>query len=38
MAEQTVRPELLRSRIVPVLLAVGESLPVIGRHAELPKH
>ena len=36
--EQTVRPELLQSRIVPVLLAVGESLPVIGRHAELPKH
>jgi hypothetical protein len=35
--EQTVRPELLQSRIVPVLLAVGESLPVIGRHAELPK-
>jgi hypothetical protein len=36
--EQTVRPELLQSRIVPVVLAVGESLPVIGRHAELPKH
>jgi hypothetical protein len=35
--EQTVRPELLQSRIVPVLLAVGESLPIIGRHAELPK-
>jgi len=35
--EQTVRPELLQSRIVPVLLTVGESLPVIGRHAELPK-
>jgi len=34
--EQTVRPELLQSRIVPVLLAVGESLPFIGRHAELP--
>ncbi|HEV8670563.1 MAG TPA: CvpA family protein [Candidatus Limnocylindria bacterium] len=34
--EQTVRPELLQSRILPVLLAVGESLPVIGRHAELP--
>jgi hypothetical protein len=36
--EQTVRPELLQSRILPVLLSVGESLPVIGRHAELPKH
>jgi hypothetical protein len=36
--EQTIRPELLQSRIVPVILAVGESLPVIGRHAELPKH
>lgn len=34
--EQTIRPELLQSRIVPVLLVVGESLPVIGRHAELP--
>lgn len=34
--EQTVRPELLQSRIVPVLLRLGESLPVIGRHAELP--
>jgi hypothetical protein len=36
--EQTIRPELLQSRIVPVVLAVGESLPVIGRHVELPKH
>jgi hypothetical protein len=36
--EQTVRPELLQSRIVPVLLVVGESLPFIGRHAELPAH
>lgn len=34
--EQTVRPELLQSRIVPVLLTLGESLPFIGRHAELP--
>ena len=34
--EQTVRPELLQSRIVPVLLMLGESLPFIGRHAELP--
>ena len=36
--EQTVRPELLQSRILPVLLAAGESLPVIGRHTELPRH
>jgi colicin V production protein len=34
--EQTVRPELLQSRIVPVLLMLGESLPFIGRRAELP--
>ena len=34
--EQTVRPELLKSRILPVLLTLGEALPVIGRHAELP--
>ena len=36
--EQTVRPELLQSRIVPVFLILGESLPFIGRHAELPTH
>jgi hypothetical protein len=36
--EQTVRPELLGSRIAPVLLAMGEYLPIIGRHAELPTH
>jgi hypothetical protein len=35
--ELTIRPELLQSRIVPMLLAIGESLPIIGRHAELPK-
>ena len=34
--EQTIRPELLQSRIVPFLLRLGESLPLIGRHAELP--
>jgi hypothetical protein len=34
--EQTVRPELLKSRILPLLLILGEALPVIGRHAELP--
>src|SRR6266566_1344890 len=36
--EQTVPPELLQSRIVPVFLVIGESLPFIGRHAELPTH
>ncbi len=34
--EQRVRPELLSSRIVPVLLAIGEKLPYIGRPAILP--
>jgi hypothetical protein len=34
--EQTVRPEMLKSKILPLLLSLGESLPVIGRHAELP--
>lgn len=34
--EQKIRPELLQSRIVPVVLAVGEKLPIIGRPATLP--
>ena len=34
--EQKVRPELLTSKLVPVLLAVGEKLPIIGRPATLP--
>jgi hypothetical protein len=34
--EQKVRPELLQSRIVPLLLALGEKLPFIGRPATLP--
>jgi hypothetical protein len=34
--EETVRPELLSSRLVPVLLAIGERLPYIGRPATLP--
>ena len=34
--EQTIRPELLQSRIAPLVLAAGEMLPIIGRHAELP--
>jgi hypothetical protein len=36
--EQKVRPELLQSRIVPVLLTIGEKLPFIGRPAALPTH
>ena len=36
--EQKVRPELLASKIVPVLLAIGEKLPYIGRPAALPVH
>ena len=34
--EQKVRPDLLQSQIVPVLLAIGEKLPFIGRPATLP--
>jgi hypothetical protein len=34
--EQKVRPELLQSRIVPVVLTIGERLPFIGRPATLP--
>ncbi len=36
--EQKVRPELLASKIVPMLLALGEKLPYIGRPATLPTH
>ena len=34
--EQTLRPQLLQSRIAPLLLAVGERLPIIGRHIDFP--
>jgi hypothetical protein len=34
--EQKVRPELLASKLVPVLLALGEKLPIVGRPATLP--
>ena len=34
--EQNVRPELLDSKIVPVILAIGEKLPFIGRPATVP--
>ena len=36
--EEKVRPELLASKIVPVLLAIGEKLPFIGRPATVPLH
>lgn len=36
--EQKVRPEILSSKLVPVILALGEKLPVIGRPATLPTH
>jgi hypothetical protein len=35
--EEKVRPELLSSRLVPIL-AIGERLPYIGRPATLPPH
>ncbi len=34
--ENTLRPQLLASRVAPVLLASGEPLPVIGRHVDFP--
>ena len=34
--ERTLRPQLVQSRLAPVLLAVGEGLPVLGRHVEFP--
>ena len=34
--ETTVRPALLASASAPILLAVGERLPFIGRHVEFP--
>jgi len=34
--EQKIRPELLTSKLVPVILAIGEKLPFIGRPATLP--
>ena len=34
--ESSVRPALLSSRIAPALLALGEQLPVIGRHVDFP--
>jgi hypothetical protein len=34
--ESTVRPELVQSRIAPLLLAIGEKLPLVGRPATLP--
>jgi hypothetical protein len=34
--EKTVRPELLQSRIAPILLALGHNLPLVGREATFP--
>ena len=34
--ENSLRPALLASRIAPVLLALGEQLPIIGQHVVLP--
>ena len=34
--EKMLRPQLLASRLAPLLLAVGEPLPVIGRHVDFP--
>jgi hypothetical protein len=36
--EGKVRPEILQSKILPILLAIGEKLPLIGRPATLPAH
>jgi hypothetical protein len=36
--EEKIRPEVLESRIVPVVLAIGEKLPFVGRPATLPAH
>lgn len=34
--EDKVRPQLLSSRLAPLLLSLGAQLPLIGRHVELP--
>jgi len=34
--EEKVRPELLQSKILPALLAIGRNLPLIGRPATMP--
>jgi hypothetical protein len=36
--EEKIRPEMLASKIIPVILAVGEKLPIIGRPATLPSN
>jgi hypothetical protein len=35
--ETSFRPALLASRIAPALLALGEHLPLIGRHVDFPE-
>lgn len=34
--EQSIRPAILSSKIAPLLLSLGEQLPLIGRHVEMP--
>lgn len=35
--EEDVRPQLLQSLLAPLILAVGEHLPVVGRHVDYPR-
>ena len=35
--ERTLRPELATSQLAPVVLRLGARIPIIGRHATLPK-
>lgn len=35
--EHDVRPQVLQSRIAPVVLSLGANLPIIGRHVDYPK-
>lgn len=34
--ELQVRPQLLSSRLAPLILSLGEGLPVVGRHVDFP--
>ena len=35
--DQNVRPQLLGSHLAPLVLSLGEGLPLIGRHVDYPK-
>ena len=35
--ERTLRPQLATSRLAPLVMQYGARLPIIGRHATLPK-